>query len=304
MEHDMPKTLPNKQAAPAQSVVAKPHANVTQAQSAFDKCIARFTSSQLDVGKARDALSEANEGERGVRVTLLIELAKASTTGDWSIDHAKMGVEAAIEAFAKTANDTRTVATLKQFASECYRAIHPQAREHVEATFTEADELWDAEGERIDTARDEAKASGTKFQRDSVDTPLRDAFKRKYHMVVGSNGMLAARAAKDEDRQALAEVPEMLAQAVMSDERADQKRAARMIARAVSVIEEISDEFPSDRWDVAIKFLKGIDADKLVAFRNAKRRTERVTDRERPQRSARREPSQDEVNDAAGELIE
>jgi hypothetical protein len=305
MEHNMPKTLPNTTTKPAQTVQAKPHAHVLAAQAAFDACITRFTSEQINVGKARDSLNEANDAERGMRETLLCELAVAATAGDWSLDHAKMGVDAAIAAFDDTANDKKTVGTLRTFASECYRCIHPDAREHVKATFEQAHELWDAETAAAKTAKEAGE---------SVETPLRDAFKRVYHMVVGSNGLLATRAAvdakgkPDEARRELAEVPEMLAQALETDERRDHKRAARMIAKAVETIETIAGEFPSPRWDTVIQFLGGITPDKLVAYRDAQMRQSRMEQRERPaaKRSAATPASvtADAVNAAADEMME
>jgi hypothetical protein len=173
--------------------------------------------------------------------------------------------------------------------------------------FAQADEAWAAEGARIDDAKAEAKAAETRYDANSVDTPLRDAFKRKYHMVAGSNGILAAHASDDAERQEMAAVPEMLADAVIGSDKRDEKRAARAIAKAVGTIEDIAAEFPSPRWDTVIQFLGGIDAKKLVAFRDAQVRQQRMMQRERPaKRNASPAPASvtaDAVNAASDDLL-
>ena len=258
--------------ATAAPVVAKLHTNIVLAQNAFSATIGRIAKASNDVSEARIASDNAGLAQVGVRQTILCELALAATEGKISQEHAKAGIDAAIAAYEAAANDKKaaekTVGTLKQFARECLLAMHPKAREHVAEAFDEATRLWDEEGERIDELKAEAKAKGVKkFVVDPKDAPLRTAFKRKWHMVAGSTGLLAARASDDADKAALAEAPEMLANAVAHDERIDAKRAAKAIKRVLDVIEDVAEEFPHNSWDTVLRFLNGLDAKKLADYR-------------------------------------
>jgi hypothetical protein len=300
-----PQTLPNNAAKPVQ---AKEHASTIEAKRAFTGVIERVLKASTAIDDAKADVGVKTEAQNGLRVTLLCDIATAAVAGNWSHDHAVAGLNAAIEAYATAYNASHNLplntASLKQFAGECGRAIHPKAREHVAAEFAKADDLWAAEGDVIDAAKAKAIADETKFRRADVDTPLRDRFKRKYHMVVGSNGLLAARA--NENLAELADSPEMLAEQLDTNDRQDHKRAARAIAKAVATIEEIADEFPSQRWDVTIKFLKGIKPETLVTFRDAQKREQRRERANAPQRTVA--PSAtvtaDAVNAAADEMME
>lgn len=297
-----PKTLPN---TTAQVVQAVPHRDLVAAQAAFDAIIPRFTAARSDVDDARTALDAANASENGVRGDILIELAKASIAGDWSFEHAQMGVKASLKAYEATHNTLPS--TLTTFAAECYRAIHPKARDHVESAFSDAAEAWEAEGARIKAAQASALAAKTKYIADPEETPLREAFKRKYHMVAGTNGMLAAHASNDDERNMLANDPVMLADTIVGSEKRDEKRAARAIAKVVATIEDVANEFPSPRWDTVVKFLGGLNAKTLVAFRDAQVRQQRMEQRERPaKRNASPAPASvtaDAVNAASDDLL-
>lgn len=292
-----------KATTPAAPVVAKLHTSIIQAQAAFTNTIERLAKARDAATDANDAAKAAGVAQVGVRQTILCELALAATEGDWSTEHAKAGIEAAIAAYEAAANDKDaakvTAGTLRQFIGECLRAMHPKAREHVAEAFEEATRLWDEEGERIDALKEEAKANGVKkFVVDPQDAPLRTAFKRKWHMVAGSTGLLAARA--DDDKAALAEAPEMLAQAVTHDERIDAKRAAKAIKRVLDVIEDVAEEFPHNMWDTVLKFLNGLDAKKLADYR-----AKEVKGRSNPMSSKpTRKATSVDVDDAADALLD
>lgn len=305
----MSKTLANKAQTQASlkattPVVAKLHTSIIQAQDAFAATIGRITKAHDAVTEAQSAAKDAGEAQVGVRQTILCELATAAIAGKWSVEHAKAGIDAAIAAYEAAANDKdaakKTVGTLRQFASECMRAVHPKAREHVEQAFEEADALWEAEGERIEAAKAGAKAAGTKYVADPTETPLRSAFKRKWHMVAGSTGMLANHASDDADKQALAEAPEMLADAVMHDERIDAKRASKAIKRVLDVIEDVAAEFPHNSWDTVLRFLNGLDAKKLADYRAKDQRGRSNPTSSRPVRKA----TSEDVDDAADALLD
>jgi hypothetical protein len=285
-------------------VIAKLHTSITQAKDAFAATIGRITKAHTDVADAKGLYDAAGVAQVGIRQTILCELAEAAIAGKWLPEHAKAGIDAAIAAYAEAANDkdaaNKTVGTLKQFASECMRAVHPKAREHVQAAFDEADEMWEAEGERLEIAKAEAKAAGTKFIADPAETPLRAAFKRKWHMVAGSTGLLAARASDDADKAALAEAPEMLADAVAHDERIDAKRAAKAIKRVLDVIEDVAEEFPHNSWDTVLRFLNGLNAKKLADYRAKEVRGRSNPTSSKPVRKA----TSADVDDAADALLD
>ena len=306
----MAKTLANKAqtqaATPAAPVVAKLHTSITQAQNAFAATIERLAKARDAATDANDAAKAAGVAQVGVRQTILCELALAATEGNWSTEHARAGIEAAIAAYEAAANDKDaakvTAGTLRQFIGECLRAMHPKAREHVAEAFAEADRLWDEEGERLEATKAASKAAGDKkFVADPAEFPLRTAFKRKWHMVAGSTGLLAARASDDADKVALAEAPEMLADAVAHDERIDAKRAAKAIKRVLDVIEDVAEEFPHNSWDTVLRFLNGLDAKKLADYR-----AKEVKGRSNPMSSkpARKAVSVDDLNAAQDEMLD
>jgi len=289
------------------SPVEVTNGSTTKAQKAFDAIIGKFVSADMDLAAAKSKALAEGEAYQGVRVTLLIELAEAATKGKWEHKYAVQGIEAAIKAYeAKHGNQRQS--TLRQFATECGRAIHPQVCAHVKADFAKAKKMWDDEGKRIDAAKAEAIAAEEKFDRKAVDTPLRDAFKRQYHMVVGSNGLLAARSATDkkgkpdEARREMAESPEMLAERVQTDERQDAKRAARAVERVVTMLNEIAAEFPHPRWGTVIEFLEGMDKDALGKARVRNQREQRNASGLR--KANKPAVSDDDINDATDDLID
>jgi hypothetical protein len=253
---------------------------VEQAKAAFGKVIVKFTSSQMDVDATKAAHDKQVNEHGSAKVKLIVSLAEIALKHGWEHKYALDGIEKAIEAYEAAANNggkAMRASSLRQFATECGRALHPKAREHVAADFARADKLWDAEGERVTKARDDAKEAGEKFVK--PETPLRDAFKRKYHMVIGSNGILANRASKDPEKQELAEAAVDLAETVIGDERRDAKRAAKAIEKAVQTIEDIASEFPHPDWAKVVKFLSGVDKDELAKFaRKAARQAKRPVD--------------------------
>jgi hypothetical protein len=301
------KTLPNTTAKPV--VANAVHSVTADVMKAFTNTFERRLLANTAKVEASDALKGATDNDMSVKEALMRELADLAIKGNWDMDHAKEGMKAAIAAYK--ANDPKTVGTLTQFAKECERVIHPLAREHVADAFDEAQRLWDAEGAKIaaaDKAVKDAKEAGEKIERPHVDTPLRDAFKRKWHMVVGSTGLLASRASDSEARSSAAVDAHLLADVVVHDERTDATRAARAIKRAVDTIEDIAAEFPSDRWDTVIRFLSALDPKSLKRMRDVQTRQRKLEARERRPQGAHRtapvtQPSAEAQNDAADDIL-
>jgi len=292
-------------------IVTGDAAITTQAQNAYKGVIKRLLDSAADVTTARDAATAAGEQAQGIRVILLTELAKASADNGWQHNLAMQGIASAIEAYEKTANDPSSVRTLNQFKTECSRAIHPEARAHVKRDFERATKLWEAEDAAVAKAKAAAVAAGERFSRADVDTPLHDTFKRKYHFVIGSTGLAAARATKgrkEGDISALVDKPTELAEHVAGKERANSGRAKRMLNDVIAKLREINEEFPHQQWRTMLNFMEDISADDLVRMRDRHQRQQRnASDLRKPRKNTQvivEDDDDESVGDAADELLD
>jgi len=263
--------MSTKEPAPTETL---PDDSVTgKAQAAFKSIIAKFTASDMDVTKAKEGYTAEVDRHGSAKVALLTGLAEIAEKQNWSHKYALQGIEAAIAEYEKGRNGLRA-SSLRQFATECGRAIHPEARKHLKADFAKVERLWKAEGDRIAEARQEAKDNKTKYE--APETPLRDAFKRQYHAVIGSTGVAATRIGDEKAKVAgdaeLAASPLDLADAVISDDKRDTKRAGQALAKACTVIREVAEEFPDKRFETVLKFLESMDKAELgkLAKRAAK----------------------------------
>lgn len=263
------------QQAKALTVVPPEEAVQTKAQAEFTTVIAKFTASDMDVSKAKDAHDAETERHGSAKIALLTGLAdfaeKQGVTAE-NLPYALKGIEAAIAAYEAGRNGMRA-SSLRQFATECGRAIHPEARKHLKADFAVMGRLWKAEGDAIAEARKVAKDTKAKFV--APETPLRDAFKRQYHAVIGSGGTAQTRITGDAE---LAAAPLDLAETVISDDKRDTKRAAQAIAKACNAIREVASEFADKRFDTVLRFLETIDKAELAKLAKRTARAAKKTD--------------------------
>jgi hypothetical protein len=301
------KTLLNTTAIKAASAavdntVADEKTQTGQVQKAFTDVIKRLQGAE-DLVSEQKGLLEGEEAKRdSLKVKLVIELAELADKNGWNLKYCEAGIDAALAAYEKASNSGWKAASMSQFRGECLRAMHPFARKHIASDFEQADEMWAEEGEKLKAAREEAKAADEKFVKPDDLTPLRDTFKRKWHMVVGSKGTAAQRAvtrkdvAEQEALRELADDPLELAAAHNEADRIDPKKAAKAVKKAMAAIAEVNATFPHKDFQTVLDFLSEIDTEKLQKAYAASLR--------KAAQNARRTLKRDESDDDGDDLID
>ncbi len=252
-------------------------AMLAKVSAAFEPLMQRFNSQQMDVGKAKEALGEETEKAGSLRVTLMTECAAIATQQEWSHKIALQAIENVVKAYEDKSNGGLRASTLRQFTTELGRAIHPSCREHIAKDWAVVASAWKAEGDRLDAAKAEAKEAEERFDREAVDTPLRDVIKRQYHAFAGSDGILANRIAGNVDGDATGDDLVEIANKAGKRDRRDPAKAGKALTRALDAVETVAAEFPDDEgydvgWDDVLQFLRNVDLKALEAKR--KRREE------------------------------
>lgn len=191
--------------------------------------------------EAKDLLAEASNEATNERVNALIGFAKAANGGDWLTDDIGAGIDRAIA--QRNAKETSIVT----FAAEIKRACHASVRAHVGAMFDLATVAWDAEGE---------------LDKKAVK-PLRKAFSRKYHLVVGRmfEQAIAGRYFADTDA--------LVSYAIECDPDLDYKKVAKRLKAIREQLASFAADFPVDGLIECNAFLNAITPEDLRASREA-----------------------------------
>jgi hypothetical protein len=219
---------------------------------------AKLAKTQVSEGYKRDSAA-ADNADVSTRKGIYVRLAGVSLASKYTQAHIDAGVDAAVTAYAESRNselDKVQQNSLKTFAGECKRVMHPAVREHVEQAYITCEALWAAEGDAL-----KAAAEG-----ETVATPYRDAFKKLDFMVKNANGFLGAYMHKDATVRSLAGNPEALAQHVIATARANPVAAAKRIVSVCETLAEICERFPDQGFHTLIAQLGAVDADKLRQF--------------------------------------
>jgi len=175
----MSKSLPNTTSTtPIQDQIAREFAKLASSVSGF----------AMAQGELRDQATTLANEHGNKRAGMLAGFAGLACKGSWSDEH----IVAAIDGYIATKNDSKN-STLLQFARECKTACHMNARAFVAQDMERAAKLWAAERKSVADAKAKHVADGVKTKFVPPETPISSAFPKEYHLVFGSNGMLAAR---------------------------------------------------------------------------------------------------------------
>jgi len=248
----MSKSLPNTTSTtPVQDQIAKEFGKLASSVSGF-----AIAQSELRDEGQRLAAEHGNK-----RAGMLAGFAGLACKGGWSDEH----IVAAIDGYIDLQNDKKN-STLLQFARECKTACHMNARAFVAQDMERAAKLWAAERKSVADAKAKHVADGVKTKFVPPETPISSAFPKEYHLVFGSNGMLAARVKGSPE---LAETPVLLARHNVAAKAGDPKEAAKRIKGLIDTVEQIAAEFPHQQWPLVTGFLKTLSPDVLTQNRNA-----------------------------------
>lgn len=200
--------------------------------------VAPFTMAARDNKEANENLNDKRAEEVSVRELIMIQLA--------SFSQAQQLTENEVSAVAAKAaaqhNDAETQKAMSTFIGECKRAMHPTVRARVPALTGLRDLCWTSETE-MKKADSEAP------------TPLRDAWKRQYHMLLGMfGGVIEGEATLDTAEDVLRFTDEKL-----DSMRTDVKAAMKKITKLAAELQKFYTTFPVDDLGAAVQSLNELD---------------------------------------------
>jgi len=243
------KTQTNTKPADDKPVTDNPITNAVKAVT--EPLIGKLRELQSKLDKAKTAHTDATDAATGGRVGIVMTLVDEALKHSWPHNYAMAGIDAAIESLRLNQKDN----TLSQFRAEANRALHPKAREHVRADLTEAAKRWDAETKAVSEAKAAADKAGVTFDRDAVDTPLHDAFKRSSFVVLQANGMADHRAADGEHVEDMGE----FCRDFTAKRQRDPKLLQRAVAKALATLRDVNVVFPHEALDSCLEYLEEVD---------------------------------------------
>lgn len=251
-----------------------PSNQIPAVQSAVSKALASVVGADGERTEARDIFNTASEASGSAREAAIIALAAAATAGNWDSYSLEQGIEKALASRNGADNSVKT------FANEIGRACAAPVRKHVPALFSLAKAAWDTEGEL-----DKGAAR-----------PLRKAFSRRYHMVVGP--MFAEAAGGN----VFAEAATLRDFAVERDPALDPARTAKRIAAIREQLKALHADFPLEGLGACDQYLAGITKEELKRARvNATTDASDAAPEIEPETETA--PAGDLVDEALGDLI-
>lgn len=199
--------------------------------------VAPFTIAAKDNKAAGEAQNAARSEEVSVREAIMIELADFSQRQQLTENE----VSAVAAKAAAQHNDTETAKAMSTFIGECKRAMHPTARARVPVLTALRDLCWTSETEMKKADSDSA-------------TPLRDAWKRQYHMLLGLFGGVIEGAVLDTAEDVLRFTDEKL-----DEMRTDVKAVMKKITKLTAELQGYYTTFSVDDLGAAIQSLNELD---------------------------------------------
>lgn len=249
------------------------NAEITAIQALIADAITTYVDDTAKIAEAKSAYTGEQDASRGRREKILINLASVSSEHEWTSAHIRTACDRAAEKWASASNSgERNAKVLGQFTLECWRAMHPRARDFVQADFDLARDSFAHESAEYEAAEKARKEDP------SVELPaktLAKVFQRQYHAVAGSKGTLSARIGTFDNKGKQKSPPITfgdlweLAEKRVHAERTDNKRAARMIAHVLDTLTQVHSEFPAEKLANCITYLSDLEANVLQDARNA-----------------------------------
>lgn len=201
--------------------------------------IAQANVADADRSAANDVYTAAREESASVRVKALITVSDAAFRAKWESELIETAVEAVKAEF--NPKDGKKNTSVNTFASELRNAMRPGIRGHVGEMFDVAALAWGAEA-------------------DADDKPLREAFKRRYHMVVGKMFALA-QAGEAWHATALHDA----AMAVIRERELDYTKVHGRLKAIRAQLEAFAKDFPVEGITACVEFLGEVDVKDLKA---------------------------------------
>lgn len=230
---------------PAKIAVTLDAARVAEiAQSMFNACNP-LRGALDEVNAAKDGVTTAQEGEGSQRESILCEVAALSSAGSWSVEEVQAATPIAVK---KINNDDRSAKTLATFISETRRVAHPMVRDIMPMLVSIRDAAWDKETEQ-------------KGLNPDSPTPIRKAFKRRYHFLL--TGLCGATAAG----VSITTVEDAVAYARAKDPDHDAAAVLKRLTKLKEDLLSFYSDFPVDDIKAAADTLDDVAEEHLTAAR-------------------------------------
>lgn len=231
--------------ATANTTAALDQARVATLAQAVRGVIEPFLNARSTNTEARDMAADASKAETNARETILTSLADFSQTQQLTSNE----ITAVAAKVIVGQNDLDSQKAVAQFIGECKRAMNPNVRSQVREIIGKRDMCWDSETERKAADKDEV-------------TPLRDTFKRKYHMMLAMFDAFGEGVTFETAEDVLRWGDE-----VAEKQRLDTKKVLKTLETITKQLVSFHKDFPVEDIGVCIEALQGIDAKALKASR-------------------------------------
>lgn len=207
--------------------------------------IAPFTTARDENVLAREQAQGASVAEVNAREVIIVALAEFSQSQQLTNDEVKAVAAKVVSGH----NDVESAKAIEQFMGECRRGMFAGVRARVPELVRLRDLCWDAETEQ--------------FKADKTEpTPLRAAFKRKYHMMLALFDAQAVGTSLTTPEDVL-----RFADFVAEKQRTDTSKVLKVLENITKQLVNFHKDFPVDDISVCIEALQGIDAKQLKASR-------------------------------------
>jgi hypothetical protein len=207
--------------------------------------IDRLGGNAAAIATANEALNTQRADDVTGREGTLRTLATMSMTGQWPATDISAGIIAAV------AGTTNMASSVKAFTNECLVVMSPAVRSHFEDIANACVSAWVTE-------------DGERTLDKSVPTPVRKAFKRRYHTI-----MAAARALTRKNNPVLLDTPELVVEfARQNDPDVDPAAAFKRVEALRDELSTILLNFPTDDLRAAFDAMADVTETGMVLARN------------------------------------
>lgn len=196
-----------------------------------------------DTKEAKDAAQNASQAGASLREDIMLALAALSQKGQWT--EREVSAAAAKAAAMSNNKDDKSLST---FIGETKRAMHPLVRAHVPGLIDLRDATWDSETEAWN------------LDKKNTPTPLRKAFKRKYHMLITMFGEAA-------DGNVFEDTASVIAFAEANNPDHDYKKVHDRLMAIRKTLSEFYHDFPVDDIQLCVDTLNEVTEKALKASR-------------------------------------
>ena len=214
----------------------------------------RLVSSKDNVKAKQEEFNGAADAARNLREEVMVGVADAAHADGWTANEVDKALARAVKAHFNNDADAKSAATFK---AEIKNAAHPNVRGRIRTLIKFRDDLWDTEAQAYAAAPKDAKP----------DTPLKETFARRYHML---SSMLVA-STKADGGVVFETTDDVLDWAGPLHPSRDAGKVQKRLNAAIETLEEVAKLAPNvQEIRDAIQYLAGVDIERAWDAARAK----------------------------------